>query len=109
VGISGEELLKNCPAWIQSKGDGVDLLIYVQAGAKTTGFSGEHGERLKLKVKAPPVDGKANEMILTFVAQELKVPKHSVSVVQGEASKYKMIHVREVDLQNVLERLGANT
>ncbi|NLB99832.1 MAG: YggU family protein, partial [Pseudomonas formosensis] len=54
---------------------GADLLLdcHLQPGARSIGFAGQHGERLKIRISAPPVDGKANEMLLAFLAKEFDV------------------------------------
>lgn len=74
---------------------GLDLLLYIQPGASKTAWAGTFGEptRLKLKISAPPRDGEANEAVLAFVAQELKLKKHEVELLRGEKSRLKDVRL----------------
>jgi uncharacterized protein (TIGR00251 family) len=85
------------PVW--ARRDGADWLLelHVQPGAKQTAAVGEHGGRLKLKIAAPPVDNKANAHLLAWLAAQLGVPKSSVRLVRGEASRQKTVAVRGID------------
>ena len=62
----------------------------------------------KVFVKEPPIDGKANEMVISYFAELLKVSKNAVTIVHGVASKYKIIHVTldVKELSLVLQLLG---
>ena len=72
---------------------GCTLSLYIQPGASRSEISGLHGERLKVKIKAPPVDGEANECLIEFFAGILKIPKKSVHLIQGESSRQKTLLV----------------
>ncbi|MCA1924652.1 MAG: DUF167 family protein [Thiobacillus sp.] len=89
--------LSSPPAWARREGDAWLLDLYIQPGAKTTLAAGEHGGRLKLKIAAPPVDNKANAHLLAWLAIRLGVPKTSVSLVRGDASRQKTVSVRGVE------------
>lgn len=67
--------------------------IYVQPGAKVSQIIGKHGERLKLKISAPPVDGKANQAVIDFFAQFFALAKRDVSIESGEKSRNKRVSV----------------
>lgn len=67
--------------------------IYVQPGAKVSQIIGKHGERLKLKISAPPVDGKANQAVIDFFAQFFDLAKRDVSIESGEKSRNKRVSV----------------
>ncbi len=69
------------------------LEVHVQPGAKTTEAVGLHGDRLKVRLAAPPVDGKANEALLTFVAESLGVPRSRVSLLRGQTSRQKTVAI----------------
>lgn len=69
------------------------LELHVQPGAKKTGFAGMHGERRKVRLAAPPVDGKANETLIAFLAAEYGVPKRNVTIDAGEHSRQKRVTV----------------
>ncbi len=72
---------------------GADLLLdcHLQPGARSIGFAGQHGERLKIRISAPPVDGKANEMLLAFLAKEFDVGRRQVSLISGQQSRQKRV------------------
>jgi uncharacterized protein (TIGR00251 family) len=54
---------------------------------------GLHGEALKIRVAAPPVEGRANEALIGFLAERLGVPRGSVVIAKGENSRAKLVHV----------------
>ena len=68
--------------WLREAPDGsVTLALYVQPGAKKTEFVGLHGEAMKVRLAAPPVDGKANRALCAFLADFCGVPKSAVRQV----------------------------
>ncbi|MBM3804397.1 MAG: DUF167 domain-containing protein [Acidimicrobiia bacterium] len=67
--------------------------VRVQPNASKTGAGGRGGECLKIRIAAPPVDGKANEALIGFVARRLAVPKSSVQIRSGFSSRRKMMQV----------------
>jgi uncharacterized protein len=79
--------------WARRVGDGWLLVVHVQPGAKTTGVVGLHGEDLKVRISAPPVDGRANAVLEEFIARTLGIPKRCVAVVKGATSRRKTVHV----------------
>jgi uncharacterized protein len=81
------------PSWARRVADGWLLAVHVQPGAKTTGLAGLHGESLKVRVAAPPVEGRANALLEEFIADALGVPRRCVSVVKGGTSRRKTVHV----------------
>jgi uncharacterized protein (TIGR00251 family) len=74
---------------------GQDLLLFchLQPGASKNEFCGLHGDRLKIRIKAPPVDGKANAAIIDFLSKEFAVPKSHIKIEQGELGRQKNIRV----------------
>lgn len=80
----------------QRGGDGCLLLtLHIQPGAKKTEVCGLHGDALKIRLAAPPVDGKANAALLAFVADRLGLPKSAVSLKSGQTSRRKVVEVAE--------------
>ena len=71
----------------------VELRLHVQPGAKRTGFAGRHGDALKFRLAAPPVDGRANEALLAFLAEAFGVPQRQVAIVRGETSRQKTVRI----------------
>jgi uncharacterized protein (TIGR00251 family) len=80
--------------WLQEAGDGsLMLALYVQPGAKRTGFAGLYGEAVKIRLAAPPVDGKANAALCAFLAEVCGVAKSAVCLVSGETSRAKRVRI----------------
>ena len=65
----------------------------MQPGAKRSEFAGRHGERIKLRLAAPPVEGKANAALIEFLAQYFGVPRRNVSIVSGLKSRAKRVAI----------------
>ena len=88
------------------EGDGgVTFAVKIHPRAKTNKISGELGEALKLSLTAPPLDGRANQACVEFLAKLLKVPRSSVTIASGLTTRYKVIRVAGVTGQYVRERL----
>ena len=66
----------------------------VQPGASRSQVAGLHGEELKVRIKAPPVEGKANEALLEFLAETLRVKRSQCELVRGDKSRSKVVLVR---------------
>ena len=79
--------------WLTRTPTGWTIAVHVQPGAKRTAVAGVHGERLKIRISAPPVEGRANAAIVAFIAEQLGVPRAQVSVARGERSRDKLIAV----------------
>jgi uncharacterized protein len=69
------------------------LALHVQPGAKRTEVAGTHGDALKVRLAAPPVDGKANAELLRFLAGAFGVPRHAVTLLRGETSRQKSVRI----------------
>ena len=69
------------------------LALHVQPGAKRTEVAGTHGDALKIRLAAPPVDGKANAELLRFLAAAFDVPRHAVTLLRGETSRQKAVRI----------------
>lgn len=84
------------PIWLQIQGSGCILNLHIQPGAKKTEVTGEHGDALKIRLAAPPVDGKANTALLAFLGKKLGLPKAALRIKSGDTSRHKRV---EVDLE----------
>ena len=73
-----------------------DLILncYLQPKAKKDEIVGTHNDALKIRITAPPVDGKANKYLLAFLAKQFEVPKSHISLISGELSRNKRIKVK---------------
>lgn len=71
------------------------LELHVQPGASRSEFAGRHGERIKVRLAARAVDGKANEALIEFLAEHFKVPKSRVRIASGLKSRRKRVIIDE--------------
>jgi uncharacterized protein (TIGR00251 family) len=69
------------------------LAVHAQPGARRSALAGLHGDALKVRVAAPPVEGRANEALVEFLADALGVPRQCVSVVKGATGRRKTLLV----------------
>lgn len=82
------------PAWLRREAAGcLTLSLHIQPGAKKTEIAGLHGDTLKIRLAAPPVDGKANECLVAFLAKELEVPQAQVELASGATSRRKRLRI----------------
>lgn len=86
---------------------GATFAVRVQPRAKKNAISGEIGAAVKIALTAPPVEGKANEACISFLAELLAVPRSSITIAAGETSRNKVIRVTGVSAAKVEERLRA--
>ena len=85
---------------------GVTFAIKVQPRARKNAITGELGDALKLALTAPPVDGRANEACIEFLAKFLDVPRSSVTIASGETSRNKVIRVAGMTADEIRRRIG---
>ena len=81
------------------------MAVRAQPGAKKTAITGIYGEgaaaQLKIAVHAPPLEGRANQALIAFLAETFAVPKNAVEVISGELSRSKVLLLRGVTLAQV--------
>ena len=85
---------------LRATAEGVTLAVRAQPGAKKTAITGVYGEgptaQLKIAVKAPPLEGRANDALIAFLAETLGVAKSAVELRSGELSRSKVFLLRGV-------------
>ena len=86
---------------------GVLLALHAQPGARRDELAGLHGDRLRVRTTAPPVDGKANERLVALVAEAFGLPRRDVELVSGATSRRKDVLIRGIDLAEAERRLAA--
>ena len=79
--------------YIKKTEDGYLLSLRVEPRSSKSEIIGIHGERLKIKIKSPPVDGKANKEVIAFLADKLNVKKACISIVSGKSSRDKVVKI----------------
>ena len=90
---------------IRTDGDGFRFDVLVQPRASRSRIGPVHGDRLKVAVTAPPVDGEANTAVVAAIAKALRVPKRNVEVVAGATGRRKTLRVAGVE-RGALEDLA---
>ncbi len=93
------------PVWLKKHEGTVSLSLYIQAGAKKNQIVGEHDSRLKVKIAAPPIEGRANEEILAFFRRIFSLSKSQVSLIRGATTKLKVLELAGVSPGEVLVRI----
>jgi uncharacterized protein (TIGR00251 family) len=73
--------------------DGCTLSVRLHPGARKNGVIGVHADGLKISLTSPPVDGKANEALIAFLAEALHLPRARVALVAGATSRAKMVRI----------------
>ena len=71
----------------------IQLTLQVQPGAKRTEVAGTHGDALRIRLAAPPVEGKANAELLRYLARAFGVPQRDVTLVRGDSSRQKVVRI----------------
>lgn len=79
--------------WLRAGNGRSTLVLHIQPGAKKTEVVGLHGDALKIRLAAPPVDGKANAALISFVAERLGLTKSAVTLKSGQTSRRKVLEV----------------
>jgi uncharacterized protein (TIGR00251 family) len=82
-------------SWYRWDGPDLVLEVRVQPRAKRDEFSAAAGGRLKVRLAAPPVDGKANAALIVFLAEAFAVPRAAVTLEQGIAARDKRLRVNQ--------------
>lgn len=90
---------------IESLDGGVRFPVRVQPRASRTEVAGTHGDAIKIRLAAPPVEGAANAELSAFLAKALAVPKSAVRIVKGERSRDKIVEVDGASADRVHELL----
>lgn len=96
--------------WHRSSNDTVTLTLHVQPGAKHSKIAGLHGGALKIRLAAPPVEGRANDALLKFIAGLFKVPPRNVELLHGHQSRHKVVSITgsTVDPESLLPAASVN-
>ncbi len=93
--------------WIQETADGVVFKAIVQPRSSRNEIAGLHGDALKIRLTAPPVEGAANKMCIGFLAKCLKVKKSDIQIVRGQSRRAKKVLVKSASRKEVESLLKA--
>lgn len=93
---------------ISNQKDGsVFLSVYVQPGASKTEIVGPHNGSLKIRIKSPPIDGRANEALIEFLAEFFQIAKRSIEVIKGQTQRNKVVRISGIEYKNLEAALSA--
>jgi len=81
------------------------LRVHVVPNAKIDGVTGEHGDAVKIKLRAPAVEGKANAALIRFLARQLELPLRAIVLERGQKSRDKVIRIDGLTEQDVRKRM----
>lgn len=81
-------------SWWETTTEGVRMRVHVSPRAARTTVTGLHGHAIKIRLQAPPVEGKANAALVAFVADTLGIPRATVEIIHGLNARDKVLAVR---------------
>ena len=73
--------------------DGCALNVRIHPGARKNAINGIHDSALKISLTTPPVDGRANEALIAFLAEALQIPKSRIALLTGQTSRTKTLRI----------------
>jgi uncharacterized protein (TIGR00251 family) len=88
--------------WLRDGGGAITVTIHLQPGAKANEIAGRHGDALKVRITAPPVDGRANAALVDFLAQRLGLSRSAVELKSGLTSRRKVLRISGASAESVL-------
>jgi uncharacterized protein (TIGR00251 family) len=86
-------MIEDFSPFAQDVGDGCTLSVRVRPGARKNDIAGIHAGAVKISLTTPPVDGRANEALIEFIADFLRVPRARVAIVSGASSRMKLLRI----------------
>lgn len=90
---------------LEEKATGVRFRVKVQPRARREEIAGVHDGKLRLRVTAPPLEGRANQAVVALLAERLHVPRAFVKIAAGQRASVKLVEVAGVSAAAILERL----
>lgn len=83
------------------KKEGVVISLFVQPNAPKSQIIGEYNQLLKIKIKSPPVEGKANDEIIRFFSEIFGIAKNKIEILSGDKSKQKRVLVKGLSVSQI--------
>lgn len=93
------------PCWLTPTEGGCVLDLHVQPGVRVSAIVGVHGRSLKVRIAAPPTDGRANDKLTEFLAACLGVPRAQIEITAGVSGRRKRLRVSGIDPERVARSL----
>jgi len=85
------------------------IKVHIVPNSKKNSVSGRHGDAIKIKIAAPPIDGKANKALVAFLARKLSLTKGNIVIKSGSSSRIKTIVITGIDKKHVESTLLENS
>ena len=80
--------------WCRERADGIEMRLRVHPGTHSNQVVGPYGDRLKLNIASPPIGGKANEALISFLAREFATARSQVEIISGQRIRDKRVVIR---------------
>jgi len=93
-------------SWCRTTAQGVVLTVRVTPRAAKNAVAGQLGDALRIRLQAPPVEGRANTALIRFLADRLNVPRSAVQLLAGESGRNKRLLITGLPEADVRARLG---
>jgi len=94
------------PIWLKQTPSGITLNLHCQPGAKITKVVGLHDGCLKISLQAPALENKANELLLTWLSKQLKIPQKQIQFISGQNSRIKRLEVwGPINVEQIVQAL----
>lgn len=93
-------------SWITDSKEGLIIHVHATPRASKNQIQGLHGNALKIRLQAPPVDGKANETLIEFLANALGIPQRQITLLSGQTSRQKRLRLQGITANQVEIKLG---
>ncbi|QWD64035.1 DUF167 domain-containing protein [Polynucleobacter sp. MWH-UH2A] len=94
------------PIWLKQTPSGITLSLHCQPGAKQTKVVGLHDDCLKIALQAPPLENKANALLVAWLSKQLKVPQKQIQFISGQNSRKKRIEVQgDIGVEQIIQTL----
>jgi len=86
-------MIEDFSPFAQDVDDGCTLAVRVHPGARKNDVAGLHAGAVKISLTTPPVDGRANEALIEFIAELLRIPRARIAILTGATSRMKVLRI----------------
>lgn len=86
-------MTQQTPEFVQDIADGCTITVRVHPGARKNDVNGIHAGAVKISLTTPPIDGRANEALIAFLAELLRLPRARIALISGAASRTKSLRI----------------
>ena len=99
-------MTQSLPAWlteVKASENCFIIALHCQPGAKNTEVQGEHDGRLKIRLAAPPIEGKANEALIQWLSKTLEIKRSQIELLAGDLSRLKRVKIAGITAEQLLQ------